>query len=554
MTDTLTPAQQQVCDSVLQAVVTGKPGWFSLRGYAGTGKTVTTSHIITKALATPECHVVVATPTATALSVVQSKLGGVDRSDSHPGNVLRLKTFSSIAQTPTPTVSLGPGLKFRLNNTDLPKLHRVLSRMKIDDYGLVHVTHGRMRDTIKDLSNPEASIQPGWRGVKMYFDKDVFRERVEKRFGSIHKSPFSPKVDDDTEFITNSAESIANSLISSLGKHPRHTRIGLVVVDEASMIPDADMAVLKEAVVDRLGAVLLVCGDPAQIPPINGAANQLLNGPDDGETRFTLTDILRSDDVIAQTAQKIRARTPLRSLTDTRITSTTDPSAIFNEFEDVFSDADVVLSFTNKAVNTFNMLMRFQAGRTPDHIDPDEYIMATKNTHGAELAYMFHNGDIFQVKDVGRHIVGSYGVSVEDELAMIRREATSTRKAKKDKFGNTLDPDLFAHFIRRWDNGEITALLTDDDRVCFTWSDARNRSDMQSRMIMDTINNDPVLSIPFVKTTFANAVTVNKSQGSEWDNVVYVSMPMDRNIQPAQLPYTAVTRARKKLTIIYAGR
>ena len=35
MTDTLTPAQQQVCDSVLQAVVTGKPGWFALRGLRG---------------------------------------------------------------------------------------------------------------------------------------------------------------------------------------------------------------------------------------------------------------------------------------------------------------------------------------------------------------------------------------------------------------------------------------------------------------------------------------------------------------------------------------
>ena len=59
---------------------------------------------------------------------------------------------------------------------------------------------------------------------------------------------------------------------------------------------------------------------------------------------------------------------------------------------------------------------------------------------------------------------------------------------------------------------------------------------------------------------FAHAMTVHKSQGSQFDNVVYVTSSRDQWIQSQDLgnskykqapAYVAVTRAKKKVTVIY---
>ena len=59
---------------------------------------------------------------------------------------------------------------------------------------------------------------------------------------------------------------------------------------------------------------------------------------------------------------------------------------------------------------------------------------------------------------------------------------------------------------------------------------------------------------------FAHAMTVHKSQGSQFDNVIYVTSSRDQWIQSKDLgnskykqspAYVAVTRAKKKVTVIY---
>ena len=57
---------------------------------------------------------------------------------------------------------------------------------------------------------------------------------------------------------------------------------------------------------------------------------------------------------------------------------------------------------------------------------------------------------------------------------------------------------------------------------------------------------------PLVRMQFGYALTVHKSQGSEWDNVVYYTTKKDQYIiKEPNLNYTAVTRARNDVHILY---
>ena len=48
----------------------------------------------------------------------------------------------------------------------------------------------------------------------------------------------------------------------------------------------------------------------------------------------------------------------------------------------------------------------------------------------------------------------------------------------------------------------------------------------------------------------AFAITIHKSQGSEFDHVVVIMPPVESRLATRELLYTAVTRASKKVTIV----
>lgn len=50
--------------------------------------------------------------------------------------------------------------------------------------------------------------------------------------------------------------------------------------------------------------------------------------------------------------------------------------------------------------------------------------------------------------------------------------------------------------------------------------------------------------------TFAYAITCHKSQGSEFDNVVIYNEPIGRGVERQRWLYTAITRGKKKVTLV----
>ena len=58
----------------------------------------------------------------------------------------------------------------------------------------------------------------------------------------------------------------------------------------------------------------------------------------------------------------------------------------------------------------------------------------------------------------------------------------------------------------------------------------------------------PASSLPSYELGYAS--TIHKSQGSEYDHVCVILSSVDSLLQTRELLYTAVTRARKKVTIV----
>jgi len=85
-------------------------------------------------------------------------------------------------------------------------------------------------------------------------------------------------------------------------------------------------------------------------------------------------------------------------------------------------------------------------------------------------------------------------------------------------------------------NGETGLVFNENDlKVCFSIDDGEIRRVTPARL--------PAY-VP------AYAMTVHKSQGSEFDHVVFVLPESDSRILTRELFYTAVTRAKNKLTVI----
>ena len=75
----------------------------------------------------------------------------------------------------------------------------------------------------------------------------------------------------------------------------------------------------------------------------------------------------------------------------------------------------------------------------------------------------------------------------------------------------------------------------------------KEKSDRFYKMMMD----DPYLNA--LRCNYGYAVTCNKAQGGEWDEV-YIDMPRNITLNPAkpdyQWVYTAMTRARNTLHLV----
>lgn len=267
----------------------------------------------------------------------------------------------------------------------------------------------------------------------------------------------------------------------------------LIVLDEVSMV-NAKLA----ADIESLGVPILVLGDPAQLPPVEGGGYYT-----DAEPDHLLTDVMRQalDNPVLELATRVRTSTTGRlGLTDADVR----PASLAEAMEH-----DQVLCWSNKRRWAMIKAMRRKLGYPEGTPVAGDRIMCLTNNKDLGV----FNGEQFTVLAVALGTLGPT-LSVETETGAHR--------------------DIPA-FSDGFEGQELQV-------------QAKNSGAGQkgNRML----------------ATFAQAITVHKAQGSEWDSVYVVnetpamiSMTARRNGSQAgieqgrQWMYTAATRAKEKLTI-----
>jgi exodeoxyribonuclease V len=258
----------------------------------------------------------------------------------------------------------------------------------------------------------------------------------------------------------------------------------LIVIDECSMV-DAELA--RDLM--SFGVPLLVLGDPAQLPPIQGGGFFTEANPD-----AMLTEVHRQaqDDPIVRLSMDIRAGKPLAEgeYGETQVVrrSSLDPKRVLG--------ADQVLVGRNATRRAYNARLRERRGFAEALPMAGDKLVCLRNNRRKGL----FNGGLWVVKEkprARRQIMRLHLNSDED---------LSTRMVKV-----SVRPECFT--------GEIEQ---------FEWPQRK----------------------PYDEFDFGYVLTVHKAQGSQWDDVVLFdesgAFPDNRD----RWLYTGVTRAAKRLTVV----
>lgn len=519
----LTDEQQEIYDKIIRR----QNHTSVLMGAAGTGKTTLASKIIEQFNEELEHdsnkYMLVLAPTVTALSNIRKRA------------ISKRGIFKTVAATLKEPVTY---LKIATQEFPISKLDGLLSLKKFLEEKLKINT-----DEIIDTEDE--------RNVNLLLLEDAIDIRFNGKASLI--SQF--KVSTETRFEDKDPQSIANHL-----KDVRY-----IVIDEVTMISDEDMLLLSNAINDyrHTGNKLsvLLCGDPYQLPPVQGEKNGYMNVQkahrnEDGY--YILTKVLRSGDSVIDIATKIKAKVPLELLKKRFTDQFSDVSSLEHLHPTVLSrltNADIVLAFKNADVTELNKLIRSCKGYSGG-VKVGDQLVCLQNELLTLGQTEFFNAEQFIVKSIltgedawdrvraNYKLVGITGITcskLEDyftksgRLVLAKLHSTSTDKTKWCIM-ESLDK-----FLRANDKTEISKFLS-------------KRTEDVYQPMYDELGRpmEKFMLPPLVRMQFGYALTVHKSQGSEWDDVVYYTTKKDQYIiKEPNLNYTAVTRARNNVHILY---
>lgn len=269
----------------------------------------------------------------------------------------------------------------------------------------------------------------------------------------------------------------------------------LVVLDECSMV-DAKMA--QDLM--SYGKRILVLGDPFQLPPVSGEGFFVKKEPN-----WLLTEVHRqaADSGILRLATDIRERggvlDPASYMPDAAVVSLEEAT---DQEEELLGWTDIVLVGTHRMRHHFNNQYRVAARRRGPLPEKGEQLVCLQNDHRRGLL----NGAIWQIPPE----------SVD---------ATQKGFHKLEMFIQSEDDPKQSLLVEAWDH-DFLGTEAEFDKM--PWKQRAERA----------------------RFAYGYALTVHKSQGSEWGRVVVVDESTTFREHAAQWLYTAVTRAAKRLVLV----
>lgn len=568
--------------AVLTAVQNASPGDFVvLRGFAGTGKSVTASEIM-KDL---DCKTLVITPTAAALAVLKRKIDSQD---------IRNVAFRTIA-------SLMSRHQLVIKFTNYKEFSPVIATRELVD--AMKQFSDRNLQTVFEVQkeiaelHPTLTIEEVAKAVQLKYvtrEKEIIFKSDEEFEDFLFMNEIDLKYAIDNFIIMVDTEMLSNLMIDKFKINPFDpiveesqfdfrsaaeiaddiSRYALVVIDEMSMMSDVQAKLYKQAVeLCEDAPVTLVSGDPGQLKPVEGEFNEWCNAKDNGKDVFELTDVLRSTDSIATFGQMIRMNVPLKTIapTDERVIEfdrNTSLNEIYRQHEEDFKESDIVLAFTNKDVNELNEKIRYSKGLI-GHVQPGDKIVVNRNVGRDKSNGILHaNGQIYKVvEDLSKEFL--------DQMSSIQSSKNISLESLRDalqrqivKLIKTVDDEGVEKYLFVSSNCySLSSRELKELEVAVNRSIRNNLNFAEKSQLQQIFYNLGMMSLTdkfdflnLVDVRFAHAMTVHKSQGSQFKNVIYVVSSRDLWIQSQDLKdsrfkqapvYVAVTRAIENIKVLY---
>lgn len=342
-----------------------------------------------------------------------------------------------------------------------------------------------------------------------------------------------------TDLAARLADVEASTIHRLLGSRPgggtRHGRDrplphDVVIVDEASMVSLPLMARLLVAL--RPDARLVIVGDPGQLASVEaGAVLADLTGPAAGDPATRTGDPeprtgLAASVVVLRHSRRFPDGSPLDRLAravragdvDTALAVLADPAA---------ADAPAgALDWVPEPADR-----RAAADRVRDLVVPT----ARDGVHAAEEgAATDALGALERVRLLCAHRLGPFGVSTWNR----------TTERWLELGGVSLDP---------WYPGRPVMVTVNDHRQGLANGDIGIAVRLDGRVVVAFPEVDgwrPVSPSRLDQTETVHALTIHKSQGSEFDHAVVVLPGAASRLATRELLYTAITRARRRVTVV----
>lgn len=339
---------------------------------------------------------------------------------------------------------------------------------------------------------------------------------------------------------------------SSRFRHDRNRRLphDVVIVDETSMVSLSLMARLLEAV--RPDAAVILVGDPEQLASVEaGAVLGDIVGPAANEIRMSKQGSEIAARLTGVTPRASSDLGPASSVADgiVMLRSNFRFTGHLSEFASAIrkGEADAAVSVLNNAGATLrwvdlDIADAIENGRIPDEIDPvREMAVSAGRTLFSAAAASDAAGALealAKFRLLCAHRRGAGGVEVWTQLV----ETWLAQEVEG------FDPDPV------WYPGRPVMMTVNDYSLRLFNGDtgaAVVRADGSLGVVFprgeSTVTVGPS-RLSSVETIFAT--TVHKSQGSEFEQAALVLPPPESPLLTRELLYTAVTRARRSLTIV----
>ncbi|MCB1465358.1 MAG: ATP-dependent RecD-like DNA helicase [Nitratireductor sp.] len=272
----------------------------------------------------------------------------------------------------------------------------------------------------------------------------------------------------------------------SLNRRSPVSEASLIIVDECSMV-DEDLG--RDLL--SFGTPVLVLGDPGQLPPVSGGGFFTEHEPD-----FLLEEVHRQarDNPIVDLAQRVREG---REIMIGDYGETAQVISKGDVTADLVLGADQVLVGTNRTRRRYNQRLRELKGFDGFYPASGDKLVCLRNDASKGLL----NGSLWQVTSAPRSVKPWLSLLIRSEDEGIERVSAKVKVLK--------------------------AVFEDPDSP-IPWQQKRRYDDFD----------------------FGYALTVHKSQGSQWDDVVLFDESYAFREHRQRWLYTAITRAAEKLTIV----